>query len=89
MGDRARGLFNKFVVYRQDGTDKKAGDRHFGCQYFVLDLTHDPHAIPAIRAYAESAEKDGYIELAKDLRAAAVFAEDDFRSSAEAEERGG
>lgn len=74
MGDRSRGLYNKFVVHRQDGTDKKVGDRHLGCQYFVLDLTHDPHAIPAIRAYAMSAEVDGYVELAKDLRQAAAFA---------------
>ena len=30
------------------------GEKHCGCKYFVLDLTHDKHAIAAIRAYADS-----------------------------------
>lgn len=48
MGDRARGLYNKFRVERVDGKQKK----HANCDYFVLDVTHDPHAIPALLAYA-------------------------------------
>lgn len=67
MGDRRKGLFRKFEVYRVDGSDRP-GQKHDGCDYFVLDLTHDPHAIPAILAYAASAEQDGYKHLAADLR---------------------
>lgn len=68
MGDKSRGLYSegKFVVLRKDGTDHEGG-KHDGCEYFVLDITHDPHAIPALRAYAASARKDGYELLANDL----------------------
>lgn len=59
-------MLNKFVVYRTDGTHN-AGEKHDGCDYFVLDITHDKHALPALRAYAESARKDGYELLAKDI----------------------
>jgi hypothetical protein len=68
--DRSRGLIGKFAVARVDGSDAPGG-RHEGCRYFVLDMTHDRHAIPALRAYAESCEADGYLELGKDLRSAA------------------
>lgn len=70
MGDKSRGLYpeGKFVVLRKDGTDQPGG-KHDGCKYFVLDVTHDPHAIPALRAYAESARNDGYELLANDLDA--------------------
>lgn len=68
MGQRNRGLYNKFSrIERADGSSSP-GEKHADCEYFVLDLTHDPHAVPAIRAYADSAEKDGYRELANDLR---------------------
>lgn len=65
MGDVTRGLYGKFRVERVDGSDK-AGGKHDGCDYFVLDLTHDPHAIPAIKAYIASCNKD-YRLLADDL----------------------
>ncbi|MCR9093478.1 MAG: hypothetical protein NXI30_04620 [bacterium] len=67
MADRTRGLFGKFRVSRVDGSDEPGG-KHEGADYFVLDLTHDPHAPAAIRAYAESCERDGYELLARDLR---------------------
>lgn len=67
MGDKTRGLYNKFRVERTDGSDAPGG-RHDSCEYFVLDLTHDPHALPALRAYADSCAKD-YPMLAADLRA--------------------
>ena len=67
MGDRNRGLYGKFVVTRTDGRDA-FGEKHDGCDYFVLDLTHDKHAIPAVLAYADACERDGYTELARDLR---------------------
>lgn len=68
MGDKTSGLYQKFIVTRTDGSSEEGG-KHEGCKYFVLDLTHDPHAIPAIKAYAGSARKDGYEFLANDLDA--------------------
>jgi len=68
MGDKSRGFFGKFSVKRTDGKDAP-GEKHDGCQYFVLDLTHDVHARVAARAYAVSCEEDGYQLLAKDLLA--------------------
>lgn len=70
MGDRNRGLFSKFTVNRNDGSSQANG-KHDGCRYFVLDLDHDPHAIPAVLAYAESCAVDGYDKLADDLLALA------------------
>lgn len=67
MGDKTRGLYNKFRVERTDGTSKPGG-KHHGCDYFVLDVTHDPFAIPALSAYAEACEKE-YPLLADDIRA--------------------
>jgi hypothetical protein len=66
MSDRAMGLFKKYVVTRTDNSDQPGG-KHDGCRYFVLDLTHDKHALPAIAAYARSARLDGYNALADDL----------------------
>lgn len=71
MGDRNRGIFHKFNVARTDGSSEPGG-KHESCFYFVLDCDHDPHAIPAILAYAESCERDGYEELAADLRTIAA-----------------
>ena len=47
MGDTTRGLYRKFRIERVDGSDAPGG-KHDGCQYFVLDLDHDPHALPAL-----------------------------------------
>ena len=63
---RKEGLYNKFSVQRRDGKDAP-GCKHHGCEYFVLDLTHDKHAAPALRAYAESCKKE-YPVLAYELR---------------------
>ena len=52
------GLYAKYTVYRNDGRDQPGGDKE-GAEYFVLDCTHDPHAIPAIRAYHDSAISSG------------------------------
>jgi len=62
-------LIGKYRVGRVDGTDGPGG-RHERCRYFVLDMTHDRHAVPALRAYADSCEAD-YPVLARDLRQAA------------------
>ncbi len=71
MGDKSKGLIGKFTVTRNDGKDAP-GEKHDGCAYFVLDLTHDPFAIPAIETYAYHAEKGGYHELARHLRTIAA-----------------
>jgi hypothetical protein len=67
MGDKSKGIYKKFIVTRTDGTSKP-GKKHYDCGYFVLDLDHDPHAIVALKAYAESCKADGYHELAQDLK---------------------
>lgn len=42
--DENRGLYEKFRVWRTDGSSD-VGGKHEHCRYFVLDLTHDPYAI--------------------------------------------
>jgi len=60
-----KGLYNKYSVKRNDRSKK-----HKNCEYFVLDLTHDIHSIPALKAYVESLRSafDGsYYYLIQDL----------------------
>jgi hypothetical protein len=65
--DATRGLYNKYrPVERTDGSSE-VGGKHHGCEYFVLDTNHDPHAKAALKAYADSCEAD-YPILAADLR---------------------
>ncbi len=73
MKDKARGMYDKFKVFRTDGSSAPDG-KHHGCHYFVLDVTHDPHAIPALLAYADSCEAE-YPQLAIDIRVMAAKAE--------------
>ncbi len=61
MGDKDQGIYRKFHVTRVDGKPK-----HDSCRYFVLDLDHDLHAIPALKAYARSC-KQNYPALAEDI----------------------
>lgn len=61
-----RGLYQKFNVSRKDGRDAPGGDRG-GAEYFTLDLTHDPFARAALRAYADACQ-DALPELAADIR---------------------
>lgn len=65
MSDRERGLYQKFIVTRADGTSEP-GQKHEECSYFTLDLVHDKHAAAALGAYAQSCRAE-YPELAKDL----------------------
>lgn len=51
--DKERGIYQKYSVQRVDGSSLPGG-KHEGCDYFVLDLTHDAHARAAILAYARS-----------------------------------
>ncbi len=60
------GLHRKYEVARTDGRDRP-GEKHEGCTYFVLDLNHDPHALVALAAYAESC-RPNFPSLARDLR---------------------
>lgn len=64
---RRRGLYDKFDVRRTDGRDAP-GDKHHDCPYLVMDLLHDPHGRVAGRAYADSAEGDGYYAMAMGIR---------------------
>lgn len=65
-------IYEKFTVRRTDGRDR-LGEKHFGCRYFVLDITHDKHAIPALQAYAESCVKEspslanGILEIIEEI----------------------
>lgn len=59
------GVYRKFNVSRTDGRDLPGGDRH-GAEYFVLDVTHDKFAKPALAAYAAACRND-YPALADDM----------------------
>lgn len=65
MSNKLKGLYDKFTVIRKDGASSY-GCKHHNCDYFVLDLSHDPHAMPALEAYAESCRVD-YPRLSDDL----------------------
>jgi len=60
------GLYGKFRVYRTDGSSD-LHCKHHGCEYFVLDWTHDPFTLPAADAYAQACEAT-HPELAADIR---------------------
>lgn len=70
--DSSRGLYQKYHVDRLDGNDSP-GDKHHGCDYFVLDLHHDPFAWSAVLAYAAACERTHPV-LASDLRKSAARA---------------
>lgn len=65
MGDKSRGIYAKYRVTRTDGKSEP-GQKHADCDYFVLDLDHDPHAKAALKAYADSCRAE-YPLLADDL----------------------
>ena len=48
-------MYEKFEVRRMDGRDAP-GERHHRCQYFALDLKHDPFARDAMERYADACE---------------------------------
>lgn len=61
-----QGLYGKFRIERTDGTSSP-GCKHHGCDYFVLDVTHDKHAAAALAAYA-GAVAATHPQLAADMR---------------------
>lgn len=85
MGDPTRGVYEKFRVERTDGKSAP-GQKHDGCDYFVLDLTHDKFADAALRAYAEACRAE-YPDLARDLLAKLDGEADPWHPLAPAEEK--
>lgn len=63
--DVEAGLYQKFEVYRTDRRDE-IGFKHHGCEYFVLDITHDQFAKAALAAYAEACRAT-HPQLAEDI----------------------
>jgi hypothetical protein len=61
------GLYGKFRIERTDGSSAPGG-KHHGCDYFVLDVTHDKHAAVALATYA-GAVAATHPQLAADMRA--------------------
>lgn len=61
-----QGIYRKYIVTRTDGQDRPR-KKHYKCEYFVLDLTHDPFAGAALLAYADACET-AYPVLAQELR---------------------
>jgi hypothetical protein len=59
-------LLGKFRVTRTDGRSG-AGEKHVGCDYFVLDLTHDPYSRDALVSYIDACEVT-HPQLAESLR---------------------
>lgn len=67
MDKATTGIYNKFNVTRMDGKSEE-GQKHHDCKYFVIDMSHDKFAAPALLAYADACERE-YPILAQDLRA--------------------
>lgn len=58
-------IYQKFTVTRTDGSFEQGG-KHYHCFQFVLDVDHDPFALPALTAYANACRKTRP-ELAKNV----------------------
>lgn len=67
--DEKQGVYHKYKVRRTDGRDGPC-EKHENCGYFVLDLSHDPFAEPALRAYAAACRGE-FPLLADDLEVTA------------------
>ncbi|MEE8386155.1 MAG: hypothetical protein V3S01_09575 [Dehalococcoidia bacterium] len=81
MGDRSRGVYLKYEVHRTDGSHEPGG-KHYGCRYFVLDVDCDPHAVAALRAYADSCAAE-YPRLSLDVKRMALDLEQEIKDRAE------
>lgn len=64
---KEQGLYEKYRVSRTDGSDFPGG-KHDGCEYFVLDITHDPAAKLALATYA-GAVRATHPQLAREIMA--------------------
>lgn len=65
-------IYHKFDVTRTDRKDEPH-KKHYKCDYFVLDLTHDPFALDALWAYAIACVKTHPV-LSGALRAKVILA---------------
>jgi hypothetical protein len=62
--DQEQGIYGRYLISR---TDKwNAQNKHFACEYFVLDWNHDKFTIPAMKAYAEACKSE-FPALAEDI----------------------
>lgn len=61
MSDNEQGLYGKYILSKKSGNPIDPNAR-----YFVLRYDEDPHARVALKAYAESCEKDNPL-LSNDL----------------------
>ena len=64
MGDKARILYDKFWTDRTD--DVPGEKKQDGCEYFLLDATHDRYAAAALYAYANACRRE-FPSLAEDV----------------------
>lgn len=64
---KGKGIYEKYYVTRADEGDRP-NHKHYGCKYFVLDLTHDRFVPETIRTYGRLARAAGYGPLASDLK---------------------
>lgn len=52
--DKKRGVYKRYEVKRLNDLDGK----HDDCFLFVLDIDHDPFAVPALNSYIDACEHD-------------------------------
>lgn len=76
VNQKTTGLYDKFEISRR-GRDRPGGNRQ-GAEYVVLDLTHDRHALPALRSYRDAAAGE-YPLLAEGLAGRIAAMEDEAR----------
>lgn len=66
LPNTSQGLYQKYYVCRVDRTDYPGG-KHQDCDYYVLDLTHDPYALETLHYYSRACEKT-HPQLSQDLK---------------------
>jgi hypothetical protein len=49
---------NKYIIQKSNGNPVDPSARYFALKYFALNSSHDPHAIIALKAYAEAVRRD-------------------------------
>jgi len=82
LSNEEQGLYRKFHIYRADGSSA-LGQKHDGCEYFVLDLTHDPYALETLAYYAKACKETHpflYSDLMTKVRAEYQLLEDKGRA---------
>lgn len=49
---------NKYIIKKSNGNPMDPSGKYFVLKYFSLYSTYDPHAIIALKAYAEAVKRD-------------------------------